>query len=347
MNANQLPGVGNERSFGFRRLMLSGLPLYLPGGVVVDGSKSRDPLNTGDVHTLRAGMLMGKITATKKWAPSILGLLTAAYANDAGTTLTVSAATAAEIVRRIGTSGTFKITGPATAGGTVRTLTVTYSAVNTSTGAITITALGTDIAAVNDVQTMTLQDGADGGTVKIKYGNAVTDALAFNVAAADLQTAVRSLHDDLAATVVSTVGGVGVDYVFTTAGVACGDIEIVEDMITDGGVLEPATILHTTQGVAAAVNLDGRQVAGALIQPTDGSETIRGILGIESGLKVTDDDEANIDVACNRLVIGSGDGVVSAAQILNYSSEASLKAYIKVALRAVGQSYVFDDDFIG
>ena len=59
---------------------------------------------------------------------------------------------AAEIVRRIGAAGTFKLTGPPTAGGTVATQVVTYSAVNTSTGAITITALSADAVIGSAIQ---------------------------------------------------------------------------------------------------------------------------------------------------------------------------------------------------
>jgi len=47
-----------------------------------------------------------------------------------------------ELVRRIGTSGTFHLYGAATAGGALTSTTVTYSAVNTSNGQITITDIG-------------------------------------------------------------------------------------------------------------------------------------------------------------------------------------------------------------
>lgn len=114
---------------------------FLPGGKVIDGSKSRDPGNTNDVDRLRPGVVMGKITASDKYAPSILGLSTVALTTVA-TTLVTSAAVATELARRIGSSGTFKLIGPPSAAGTVATSTVTYSAVNTSTGDITITATG-------------------------------------------------------------------------------------------------------------------------------------------------------------------------------------------------------------
>lgn len=259
-------GVRDHRRATHKTIFVSPDWLWLPQNKLIDGSESRDPGN-GTINVLRPGTLMGKRTSNGLYAPSVIGTLNAAYdASAAGTTMTLdTAAEAVELARRIGSSGTFKLTGPDTASGTVRTVTVTYSAVNTTTGAVTVTDISEDtspsasvaettagvaaVSGVSDVQTMTLQAGADGGTFKIKYRNQVTAAQNFNVSTADLQTAVRALHADLAATVVSSVGGVGVDYVFTTADISAVDIEIVEDMITDGGVLEPATIVHTTQGV--------------------------------------------------------------------------------------------------
>jgi hypothetical protein len=113
--------------------------------VVVRGASSRDPLNTGYLWTLQAGMLMGKRTADGLWAPSIIGLVTADYTSGA-TALFVSAATAVEIVRRQGASGTAKIThAPTETGTVVEGATLTYSAVNTSTGELTITNIGANV----------------------------------------------------------------------------------------------------------------------------------------------------------------------------------------------------------
>lgn len=118
---------------------------FIPGPVTVDGTLSGNPLNTPYVWLLQAGQLMGKVTATGKYAASVLGVTTVAYTSG-GTTLTVSAATAVELARRIGSSGTatFSVVGPPTAAGTVATTNVTYSAVNQTTGAITVTSLGVD-----------------------------------------------------------------------------------------------------------------------------------------------------------------------------------------------------------
>ncbi|HEY1923276.1 MAG TPA: hypothetical protein VGG44_11050 [Tepidisphaeraceae bacterium] len=108
--------------------------------VTVDGTNSSNPLNAPYTWLLWAGTLMGRVTASGKYANSVLGLSSAAAAS-AATSVTTDVNTAAEIVRRIGASGTFKLTGPPAAAGTVATEVVTYSAVNTTTGVITCTAL--------------------------------------------------------------------------------------------------------------------------------------------------------------------------------------------------------------
>jgi hypothetical protein len=148
-----LPGVGTARTATPREILAGNAQFaqYLPGLRIIDGSRSRDPLNGTDLDVLRAGLLIGKITSSGKYAPSVLGTLSVNAASSA-TSLTVSAATATEIVRRIGTTGTFKLSGPPAAAGTVATQTVTYSAVNTTTGVITCTAIGAAVIAGSFIQ---------------------------------------------------------------------------------------------------------------------------------------------------------------------------------------------------
>ena len=471
MNSNRLPGVASDRDAAYRQILttIDGRRL-LPGGVIVDGSESRDPLNTGDVDVLRAGLLMGKITSGGKYSPAVLGVLTAAYANDALTEVTVSVATAVELVRRIGTSGTFNVTGPPTAAGTVRVITVTYSAVDTATGVITVTALGTDIAAVDEVQTITPSVGANadcvqtitiggthsGGTLKLGFrplGDPTgpirwTDTIAWSATEATQTTSTNAALDNLlgssvvvcgtiadtAATVlVLTFSGTGAtnvvqglvsvdvsDYTgastvvvaMTTAGsgtISSGTYRLgftvpatgvvqwtpqiaynanaaainvaIDDALgstlvvaTGGPASTPAAVVltfsgvgytalpnamvlldinelvgcddiditETTAGVTAATNIDGRQISGAFVQDTDGSQTILALLGQEDGLKVTDQDDSDIDVQLSEVLIA---GSVDASQIINYPSDTSLIAYVKAALRAVGHGFTFDDDF--
>lgn len=136
-----MPGIGTEKVAKHRVVAADGYLDFLPAGLIFDGTKTRDPDNPDDVTRLRAGLLLGIVTASGKLANTVLGALTGAYTSG-GTTLTVSAAQAAEIVRRVGTSGTLNAIGPPAAAGTVATTSVTFSAVNTTTGDITVTSLG-------------------------------------------------------------------------------------------------------------------------------------------------------------------------------------------------------------
>lgn len=142
-----LPGLGSQITTGSQTFLRS-MDRYseLVGGAVLDGTKSGDAFNGTDAHVISNGTILGKVTATGKYAPTIIALTSAAAASSA-TTVTVSAAAAAEIVRRKGASGTLSLVAPPTAGGTVAVLTLAYSAVNTSTGAITCTALSAAAAA--------------------------------------------------------------------------------------------------------------------------------------------------------------------------------------------------------
>lgn len=125
---------------------------YLPVGRWIKGSASADPGNTGDVRCLRAGLLMGKQTSGGYLAPSILGATGVLHDTSVvTTTMTLPAAIVTEIQRRIGSSGTFKITGPPTANGTVATETVTFSAIASAT-TLTITATSADFAAGSFIQ---------------------------------------------------------------------------------------------------------------------------------------------------------------------------------------------------
>src|SRR3972149_3952018 len=136
------PGIGTERTHTPRKITFGDprLTAYLPGGKTIDGALSRDAQHTGDLDVLRPGLLMGKITTGGKYAPSIMGTAATAYTASA-TLLTVTAQTAVEINRRIGATGTFTMVGPPSAAGVVATTGGTYSAVNTTTGTLTITAI--------------------------------------------------------------------------------------------------------------------------------------------------------------------------------------------------------------
>jgi hypothetical protein len=140
------PGITTPRTSTPRVLFLQRSETFLAQGRLIAGDASRDPSNTPDVAVLRCGLIMGKITTVVNslgtvgyYAPSIIGVQVGASLAGA-TSITVSAAVATEMVRRFGTTGTFTMTGPPAAAGVVAHETVTYSAINTTTGVITCTA---------------------------------------------------------------------------------------------------------------------------------------------------------------------------------------------------------------
>lgn len=141
-----LPGIKTERAGGMRRVRKSNQGvLYLEGGRVINGSLSRDSANAiVDVDTLRAGLLMGKITSGAKWRPSIIGKSNAAYV-DNDTTIQTNLATATEVARlkAVGGGGnlSLKFVGPPTAAGTVAATAITVTAV-TLNGATSLLTVG-------------------------------------------------------------------------------------------------------------------------------------------------------------------------------------------------------------
>lgn len=131
------PGIYDALS-ATHRVVLKKDEKYFPAGGIISGAATRDPGNTDDTDKLRAGFLMGIISASSKWAASVLGVTSNAEA-DGSTSVETSAAAGDELVRRIGATGSFKLFGPANSGGIVRSQSVAYSA--ESAGTITVTAL--------------------------------------------------------------------------------------------------------------------------------------------------------------------------------------------------------------
>jgi len=143
-----LPRIGAVRQTSPRIIFYDGsVEWALAGGKIISGGPSRDPDNTGLTNVLRPGLLMGKISSVinglgtvGQYAPSIIGKTGGAY-TAGGTSLTLTTQAAAELLRRVGSTGSFTLVGPPTSGGVVSVVTVTYSAINTGSGVVTITAL--------------------------------------------------------------------------------------------------------------------------------------------------------------------------------------------------------------
>lgn len=183
------PGLGSEQSYSHKEIFWDTEGrAYLPGYVQTNGSAARDVTNTSYIGTLQPGLLMGKRTSDSLYAPSILGATTVAF-TASGTELTVSTAVATEITRRIGSTGTLLMSGPPSAAGTVATTAVTYSAVSTSTGVITITA----ITAASYILGSVIRPNDGSGTVKgvLDQELRVTDDDGNNIAATVAKLAIQ------------------------------------------------------------------------------------------------------------------------------------------------------------
>ena len=146
-----LPGMRAAKESVHRVVSRGGhLPAVLPSGNILAGACSRDPGND-PVTRLRAGMLLGMIDtvvnslgAAGQYAPSILGVTTNAEAVGS-TSIQAAAGVITELVRRRGSTGTFNLIGPGSAGGIIVKELVTYSAASGTN--ITVTAISNNFIA--------------------------------------------------------------------------------------------------------------------------------------------------------------------------------------------------------
>jgi hypothetical protein len=115
---------------------------FIPGPLTVDGNYTSDPGNTPYTWLVRAGGLVHKDATTHKYRTSIPGTLNGAITATTYTSLTVSAATAAEVARQILVAAgnvNLNLVGPPTANGTVATTAFVATAASGTT--ITITSV--------------------------------------------------------------------------------------------------------------------------------------------------------------------------------------------------------------
>lgn len=331
-----MPGVSVEKIAKQRVVAADGYPSFLPSGKVVNGAKTRDPDNT-DPTRMRAGLLMGPITATGLLANSVIGRSTGALANG-GTTLALSAAQATELVRRVGATGTFKLTGPPAASGVVRSVTAAYSAVNTSTGDVTITA-----PSVNEVQTLTFGAAATGGTMRLRVPKAdgtmvTTDAITWNATDATWLAAINTALDGATGVVggiVATGAAPDTALTFTFSGTGYAALPQPTEMIS---VIAFPTSATTATVVRTTTGVDGRFVAGSLVGDTDGSHVPTTFL--PCGWEMINPADGT-DFPLGQVPIG---GNVDASMLLPWPSDASLKTWVRDQLNALGQ-YVFTERF--
>lgn len=328
------PGLQTKLTAGFRLISPNGTLSLKEGAGVFNGAESRDPNNTGSTYVLRAGTILAKNSG--KYAPWAIGSTAGALTNS-GTSITLAAAEAVELVRRVGASGTFILTGPPTSGGTTRQLTVTYSAVNTSTGVVTITALG-----VNEVQTVNLATAATGGSIRLVVQKtdgtfALTPAAAWSATDAtllsNLQTALDTATGVTNGIVASAIAATDTDlgFVLTYSGTGyAGNTWALASVNTLFTSNTGANVVRTTTGV------DGRFVAGSVVSKS-GWQTPLTLVPDGAGQFIpTDgtDAEGHIPDA----------GKITDSQLLPYPADTSLRQFIRTSLRNAsgGGVFVFD-----
>lgn len=177
-NPHAIPGIHTARSAPDMTPIARAYPEFYPGGVIVDASLSRDGGNTGATSTLRRGNVLKRLSSGL-WVPAILGVLGTDYTT--GTTLSVGVAAAVNISKQLGASGTGEFyvvghDGSGTAVADVDAEAVTHSAVDTSAGTVTITALTGDFDAGSlllSFQPVLL--GGSGGATELATALAIVD----------------------------------------------------------------------------------------------------------------------------------------------------------------------------
>jgi len=198
-------------------------------------------------------MIMGLIRASGKYAPSIIGKITAVH-TAGGATLTVSVPTGTEMDRRVAAGGTFNLVGPPLEGGVVRAIRCSYS--GTAIGGTVTLAVN---AAVAEVQTVTTAFTPDGGTYTLSYKGHTTAAIAWNANAAAIKLALELLPSVNFGDITAS-GALANAATFTFA-TTLGNVPLITAdtaLLTDGGVVvNDLVIAETTPGELAAVATTG------------------------------------------------------------------------------------------
>jgi hypothetical protein len=268
------PGLRSVSTAEYRRIFTSASPAYVPGGRSINGLKARDPGNTPFTDALRAGLLMGKRTANGYFANAIIGTTTGALAAG-GTSITISAASAVELVRRVGATGNLVLTGPSSANGTdTRQVTTAYSAVNTLTGVVTITAPTN----ANQVDRSQFNAASTAGNLQLTVqkpdgtfvttGNAAwnaTDATYLAAINTALDTATGVVGGIVASAIPATDTDLGIRLTYSGVGYAGQDL----DQGPRGRVPDQ---LHRANYFQVTAPTNGAFIAGSWVGDTDGSQ---------------------------------------------------------------------------
>lgn len=176
---------------------------------------------------------------------------------ELGTVLTEIALGEAQTITIVATEGDFTITG-----NSATTAALAYNA-SAATVQTAVRGLGGALANVNVTRvqnrfTLTHTDGTDGGTfaLQVTRGGVTrrTAALAWNITAANLTAALVAL-DNVGAAGAAATGSDGGPYTLTF--VATGGevtVVVVDDLTSDGGVIEGGVVLAVTAAPVYVIN---------------------------------------------------------------------------------------------
>lgn len=133
---------------------------------------------------------------------------------------------------------------------------------------------GAPVDGTNEVQTLTVNGSPTGGTYRLAFEGYTTAAIAFDAAAAAVQTALRALPS-IGTAGVGVAGSAGGPYTITFAGnlakLAVPLITVPYNNLTGGTApANPPTVAETTPGVTATGR--GIAVGGKYVDTDDGTE---------------------------------------------------------------------------
>lgn len=214
-----LPGYGSELTTSSKAFLRS-LDRYSEdvGGVVLNGSLSRDIFNSADPHVLSNGTVLTRITSTGLYRPLIVGVTNGAISSGTATSITVTADSGTEIGRLRAVAGgnlSAFLVGPPSAGGTVAATAITITAASGTT----VTISSVSLPAVTDKSYIVIADGSANpvakGFLSSDFGLRVT-----NQANASVNTPVGKLiiSGDIQETALPFNGALNADcvtYIFS------------------------------------------------------------------------------------------------------------------------------------
>lgn len=333
-NSLGVPGIGVAKAVAFNFVSYDGNLVYLPAGGLVKQAKGYNPFNSDNLRLITVGTLMAQHPTNFDYAPWIIGVTSGAITGGA-TSLTISAASAVELVRRIGSTGTFVLTAPPAASGVTRQVTVTYSAVNTSTGVVTITAIG-----VNQVEQIDFNAASTAGNLKLNVqipaGTYVTTAnIAWNATDATYLASINSALD----TATGVVGGI------VASAIPATDTDLGIRLTYSGTgyaglAWNPAEVaLFPTSSTSAIYTpittaVNGAAIAGATVSEANYSIPVT-VVGDDNPILMHasgDNDWPRIPMA----------GILKESKIANLPTDASFKLWVEQQMSTlVGNKFVF------